>query len=278
MARDACACPESPDFEFLDARQATAFLRQDPWRVLRVQGDLVQAMDTMARAVEGRTRVVSVFGSTRLDEHHRYYRAAVETCRLLAHQGWCIVTGGGPGIMEAANRGAREGHGLSIGLNIELPREQRPNDFLDVAYECKYFFVRKMMFAKYSHGFVIFPGGYGTLDELFESVTLIQTGKLANFPVILFGSDYWKPLLQWLRRSVHATGCIDDDDLAMLNVTDEPSQVATWLAECERGKCYLNGGLAAWLRSHDADDDGDPDGPADTDAPAASSDASSDAG
>jgi len=239
----------TPDFDFLDrSRQRTAFLDEDPWRVLRIQSDLIHSMETMARALAGWDRVVAVFGSSRKREGDRYYEQARETCRLLAQRRFAIVTGGGPGIMEAANRGAKEGGTLSVGLNIHLPDEQALNPYVDVAYECRYFFVRKMMFAKYAHGFVIFPGGFGTMDELFESLTLIQTGKLANFPVILFGSDYWMPLVHWLRDKMLAEGCIEASELRLLALTDEPATVASWMEECEEDRCYMNGGLATLLK------------------------------
>ncbi len=239
----------TPDFDFLDkTKQRTAFLDEDPWRVLRIQSDLIHGVETMARALAGWNRVVAVFGSSRKHEGDRYYELAKVTCRLLAERGFAIITGGGPGIMEAANRGAKEGGTLSIGLNIHLPQEQEFNPYVDVAYECRYFFVRKMMFAKYAHGFVIFPGGFGTMDELFESLTLIQTGKVANFPVILFGSDYWMPLVHWLRDKMLAEGCIVESELGLLGLTDEPAAVANWMEECEQDKCYMNGGLAALLK------------------------------
>jgi len=234
---------QTPEFEFLDrSAQETAFLYQDPWRVLRIQSDLVQGMETMARALEGRKKVVTIFGSTRKHESDEIYQDARRVCCLLAERGFDVVTGGGPGIMEAANRGTKEGNGLSIGLNIHLPHEQKPNAYLDAVYECKYFFVRKMMFAKYSHGFVIFPGGFGTLDELFESLTLIQTGRLADFPVILFGSEYWSPLLNWLRDFTLQRGYIDSVDFGRLGLTDDPETVARWLDEAYEGTCrYVDG-------------------------------------
>ena len=162
---------ETPEFEFLDrSAQRTAFLREDPWRVLRIQSDMVQSMETMARALEGSRKVVTVFGSTRTAESSDIYKNARRTCKLLAQNGFAVVSGGGPGIMEAASRGAEEGGGLSVGLNIHLPaRAKAESPFSMSVYECKYFFVRKMMFVKYAHGFVIFPGGFGTLDELFEA-------------------------------------------------------------------------------------------------------------
>ena len=236
---------ETPDFEFLDrASRSANFVFEDPWRIFRIQSDLIQSVETMARALDGSQKVVAVFGSARTSETDDYYQQARFTCRRLAEKGFAILTGGGPGIMEAANRGAREGGGLSIGLNIDLSREQQPNPYLDARHQCMYFFVRKMMFAKYARGFIIFPGGYGTMDELFESMTLIQTGKLANFPVILFGSQYWDQLISWMRHKMLAEGCIDDEDLSRLALTDDPKTVLRWLEEAVHGKCDLDGGLS----------------------------------
>ncbi|MBD3672319.1 MAG: TIGR00730 family Rossman fold protein [Planctomycetaceae bacterium] len=232
---------ETPEFEFLDRSvQETGFLYEDPWRVLRIQSDLVQGMETLVRALEKSKKVVTIFGSTRKNEDDKIYQQTREVCRHLAVQGFDVVTGGGPGIMEAANRGTQEGNGLSVGLNIHLPHEQKPNAYLDHSYECKYFFVRKMMFVKYSHGFVIFPGGFGTLDELFEALTLIQTGRIADFPVILFGSDYWQPLLDWLRDFTFNRGYIDSVDIGRLGVTDDPETVVRWLEEAYVGKCHYH--------------------------------------
>ncbi len=201
---------------------------------------------------------MTVFGSTRTAESSDIYEEARRTCKLLAQNGFAVVSGGGPGIMEAASRGAQEGGGLSVGLNIHLPHEQHPNAFLDVTYECKYFFVRKMMFVKYAHGFVIFPGGFGTLDELFEALTLIQTGRVADFPVILFGCKYWSPLLHWLKNFSLANGYIDSFDLSRIGLTDDPAAVARWLDESYLGKCDFNGGAEAALTSQWACEDNPP--------------------
>jgi uncharacterized protein (TIGR00730 family) len=236
---------EAPDFEFLDrASRSARFLFEDPWRIFRIQSDLIQSVEAMTRALEGSRKVVAVFGSARTSQTDEYCQQARVTCRQLAEEGYAILTGGGPGIMEAANRGAREGGGLSIGLNIHLSREQQPNPYLDARHQCMYFFVRKMMFAKYAHGFIIFPGGYGTMDELFESVTLIQTGKLANFPVILFGSRYWDDLIKWMRQRMLADGCIDTEDMSRLALTDDPATVVRWLEDANKGKCDMGGGLS----------------------------------
>ena len=165
---------------------------------------------------------VSCFGSARAPEGSRPYALARETGRLFAEAGWAVVTGGGPGVMEAANRGCREGGGLSVGFGIELPHEQRMNDFIDLGLVFDHFYARKTMFVKAAEGFCVFPGGFGTADELFESLTLIQTGKVLHFPVVLVGQAYWTPLLEWVRRSALADGMVSADDLALLTLTDDP--------------------------------------------------------
>jgi uncharacterized protein (TIGR00730 family) len=165
---------------------------------------------------------VSCFGSARAPEASRPYELARETGRLFAEAGWAVVTGGGPGVMEAANRGCREGGGLSVGFNIELPHEQGANPYVDLSLTFDHFYARKTMFVKAAEGFCVFPGGFGTADELFESLTLIQTGKVLHFPVVLVGETYWAPLLEWVRRSALADGMVSPDDLALLTLTDEP--------------------------------------------------------
>jgi uncharacterized protein (TIGR00730 family) len=165
---------------------------------------------------------VSIFGSARVAQDSRPCRLARETARLFAQAGWAVVTGGGPGVMEAANHGCREGGGLSVGFGIELPHEQRMNDYLDIALVFDHFYARKTMFVKAAEGFCVFPGGFGTADELFESLTLIQTGKVMHFPVVLLGESYWTPLLEWVRRSALADGTVSAEDLALLTLTDDP--------------------------------------------------------
>src|SRR3954469_16922159 len=165
---------------------------------------------------------VSCFGSARAPEGSRPYEVARETAWLFAEAGWAVVTGGGPGVMEAANRGCREGGGLSVGFGIELPHEQRMNDYIDLGLVFDHFYARKTMFVKAAEGFCVFPGGFGTADELFESLTLIQTGKVLHFPVVLVGEEYWTPLLEWVRRSALADGMVSAGDLALLTLTDEP--------------------------------------------------------
>jgi uncharacterized protein (TIGR00730 family) len=180
---------------------------------------------------------VSVFGSARVHEQDPEYRLARETGRLLAEAGFAVVTGGGPGAMEAANRGAREAGGLSVGFNIDLPHEQFTNRYLDIAVTFNHFYARKTMFVKAAEGFVIFPGGFGTLDELFEALTLIQTGKVRNFPVVLTGSDYWRGLLDWTRERLLAERMISPDDLELLHVTDDPGQAIAIIRECYDRRC-----------------------------------------
>jgi uncharacterized protein (TIGR00730 family) len=198
------------------------FRRTEPWRVMRISSELVEGMDALGDI----TRAVSIFGSARTAPNDRYYKAARETAKLLAKAGYAIITGGGPGIRDAAKRGARDGGGRSIGCNIELPFEQHANPYIDTLVNFRYFFVRKTMFIKYSSAFVIFPGGYGTLDELLEALTLIQTGKISHFPVVLFGRSYWTGLYDWLRDCVLAHGKIGTADLKLLQITDEPVEAA----------------------------------------------------
>jgi uncharacterized protein (TIGR00730 family) len=165
---------------------------------------------------------VSCFGSARAPQESRPYELARETGRLFAEAGWAVVTGGGPGVMEAANRGCQEGDGLSVGFGIELPHEQALNDYLDIELTFDHFYARKTMFVKAAEGFCVFPGGFGTADELFESLTLIQTGKVLHFPVVLLGEAFWAPLLEWVRRSALTDGMVSADDLELLTLTDEP--------------------------------------------------------
>ena len=203
------------------------FTRGDPWRVLRIMGEYVHGFDALAEV----GTAVAIFGSARTTEKDPMYEAAREVSSLLAKVGFAIITGGGPGIMEAANRGAREAGGLSIGCNIELPHEQFTNLYVDVAINFRYFFCRKTMFVKYSEGFVLFPGGFGTLDELFESLTLIQTGKIQRFPVVLFGSDYWRGMLDWMRQRLVEEAKIDPHDLDLMTVTDSPQAACEMILE-----------------------------------------------
>src|SRR6266576_5891065 len=195
-------------------------------------GEFVQGFEDLAHIKNG----VSVFGSARTPAGHPEYQAAQETGAMLARAGCTVITGGGPGIMEAANRGAFEAGGPSVGCNIELPHEQSSNPYLTLSLKFKYFFVRKMMFVKYSNAFIIFPGGFGTLDELFEALTLIQTRKIHNFPVVLFGSTYWKEMLDWLRGPVFGEGKIVEEDFRRLHVTDSPAEIVEIVKTYEPSK------------------------------------------
>ena len=180
---------------------------------------------------------VTVFGSARVAQDHPAAVGAAAVARRFAAHGWAVVTGGGPGVMEAANRGAKEAGGLSVGFNIELPHEQRSNPYLDVSLTFRHFYARKTMFVKAAEGFVVFPGGFGTADELFESLTLIQTGKVLHFPVVLFDSDYWAELLQWVRAELLADGMISPEDLDLLHVTDDPDEAVAQVIDCYERRC-----------------------------------------
>jgi uncharacterized protein (TIGR00730 family) len=199
------------------------FIDSDPWRALRILSEFVDGFDALA----GLGPAVTIFGSARVSEGSPSYELARDIARRLAESGFAIITGGGPGIMEAANRGCREGGGLSVGCNIELPHEQALNPYVDLGVEFRYFFARKTMFVKYADAFVILPGGFGTLDELFEALTLIQTGKVRDFPVVLVGADYWKGMLDWLRAVQLPAGAIGEADLQLLRVTDDPGEVVS---------------------------------------------------
>jgi uncharacterized protein (TIGR00730 family) len=198
------------------------FRRADSWRVLRIFSELVEGIDALGDT----RRAVAIFGSARTQHTDPYYEAARRTAELLAEAGYAIITGGGPGIMEAGNRGAKDGGGRSIGCNIELPFEQKPNPYVDTLVNFRYFFIRKTMFIKYSSAFIIFPGGFGTLDELLEAIELIQTGKISHFPVVLYGAKYWTGLIDWLRDTVLASNNISEADLELLQVVDSPEAAA----------------------------------------------------
>jgi uncharacterized protein (TIGR00730 family) len=204
----------------------------DSWRVLRIMGEFVSGIDSLATVTKG----VSVFGSARTKETDENYIAARETGKLLAEAGFEVITGGGPGIMEAANRGAYEAKKMSIGCNIELPFEQKPNPYQTKSLTFKYFFVRKTMFIKYSNAYIIFPGGFGTLDELFEALTLIQTRKIRNFPVVLFNSQYWRGMLQWITSAMLNEKMISPEDLNLIHLTDSPKDAVNFIIE----KCNVD--------------------------------------
>jgi uncharacterized protein (TIGR00730 family) len=218
---------ETEDERFLQAEKAeeVEFLHTDPWRVFRIMGEFVEGFDTLADVGPA----VSIFGSARVGPDDPWYQAAEETARRLVERGFGVITGGGPGIMEAANKGATEAEGESIGCNIELPFEQGMNRYVRTAVNFRYFFVRKTMFVKYAVGFVIFPGGFGTMDELFEALTLIQTGKVRHFPVVMMGTEYWGGLVDWLKHRMMAEGKIGESDLGLILLTDSPAEAVEHL-------------------------------------------------
>ena len=208
------------DQRLLDSRGPSDWVHSDPWRVLRIQAEFVEGFGLLAEL----PRAVSVFGSARTPRTSPDYATAQELGGALADAGWAVITGGGPGIMEAANRGASEAGGLSVGLGIELPFEQSLNEWVDLGIEFRYFFARKTMFVKYAQAFVICPGGFGTMDELFEALTLVQTRKVNQFPVILMGSAFWAPLLDWMRGTLAERGLIAQKDLDLFLVTDDVAE------------------------------------------------------
>jgi hypothetical protein len=221
LERQAPASAGTADERFL-RRVRAPFTDTDPWRVLRITAEFVEGFDALAEVGSA----VSVFGSARVEEGSPLYETARALGGHLADAGFAVITGGGPGVMAAANRGCHEAGGFSIGCNIELPHEQWLNPWVDLGVEFRYFFARKTMFVKYADGFVIMPGGFGTLDEFFEALTLIQTGKIQHFPVFLVGTAYWAGLLDWLRTTALAAGMVNADDLALLRVTDDVAEIA----------------------------------------------------
>lgn len=212
------------------------FTTTDPWRALRILGEFIEGFDALSRVVP----CVSFFGSARFPKGSPWSRAAQETATLIAAEGLNVITGGGPGIMEAANSGAWVEKGLSIGCNIELPHEQSPNPYQDISLTFRYFFVRKMMFVKYSIGYVIFPGGFGTLDEFFDSLTLVQTGKVEHFPIVLYGSEFWEGLLHWMKDSMVSAGTIKSAEMDLFTVADTPEEAAAAIIDKTRDLNYLN--------------------------------------
>jgi uncharacterized protein (TIGR00730 family) len=224
---------DTADYQLLAAppvAERREFTSTDPWRVFRIMGEFVDGFDALSDV----RNAVSVFGSARVKEDDPWYQKARETARLLGEAGFAVITGGGPGIMEAANRGAREAGTLSVGLNIELPHEQYVNPHVDRELDFRYFFVRKTMFVKYSSAFIVFPGGFGTLDELFESLTLIQTEKIEHFVVVLMSTEYWGGLLEWLRERVLGEEKIAAADLDLVHLTDDPQEAVRVIVDAER--------------------------------------------
>ncbi|MCM8814292.1 MAG: TIGR00730 family Rossman fold protein [Candidatus Omnitrophica bacterium] len=203
-------------------------MHEDTWRVFRIMAEFVDGFETLSQA----GNAVSIFGSARpLTREHEHYRQAEEIAFQLAGAGYGIITGGGPGIMEAANRGAKRAGGKSIGLNIEIPMEQKPNKYVTTLLQFRYFFCRKVMFVKYASAFVILPGGFGTLDEFFEAVTLIQTGRSSPFPVVLVGKKYWQGMIRWLNTTVVRTGCVRPEDMKIFQIVDKPEQAVAVIRE-----------------------------------------------
>ena len=231
---------QTEDERLLESVEELETIGRDAWRIFRIMGEFVEGFEEMTKVGPA----VSIFGSARVQPDHPQYQLCVETARLIGESGFAIITGGGPGIMEAANRGAREAGARSVGCNIELPFEQHMNPYVDVSIDFRYFFVRKTMFVKYAQAFVIFPGGFGTMDELFESLTLIQTGKVRHFPVVLMGKEYWGGLVAWLRDRMAVEGKIAPTDLDLLFVTDDPVEARDHVVQrFERRKEILKGNL-----------------------------------
>ena len=220
------------DQRLLDHRGPSDWVHTDPWRVLRIQTEFVEGFGLLAEL----PRAVSVFGSARTPRDSPDYALAQQLGEALAEAGWAVITGGGPGIMEATNRGASEAGGLSVGLGIELPFEQSLNEWVDLGLEFRYFFARKTMFVKYAQAFVILPGGFGTLDELFEALTLVQTHKVNQFPVVLMGSEFWQPLLDWMASSLVSRGLIAEKDLALFTVTDDVAEAVAIIEAAARDR------------------------------------------
>ncbi len=220
------------DQKLLQRSGRPAFVNEDPWRVFRIMSEFVDGFDALA----GMGPAVTVFGSARAIEGDPIYAKARAIGRMLAREGFAVITGGGPGAMEAANRGCQEGGGLSVGCNIELPHEQALNQYVDLGVDFRYFFARKTMFVKYADAFVILPGGFGTLDELFEALTLIQTGKIEHFPVVLVGTEYWSGLLDWMRKVQIPNGTVSAADFELIALTDDPAEV------CRIVKSYAGDG------------------------------------
>lgn len=208
-------------------KEQALFTNNDPWRIMRIQSEYVQSFDAMSEI----SNAISIFGSARTDEDDINYKNAIEVAGYLAKAGYAVITGGGPGIMEAGNKGCLEANGVSVGCNIELPNEQYINHFVNLPVNFRYFFCRKTTFIKYSQGFVLFPGGFGTLDELFESLTLIQTKKIRNFPVVLMNSNYWKGLIEWMEDKLLKDKMVSEEDFNIFKVFDCPKEASEYLIE-----------------------------------------------
>lgn len=220
------------DQRLLRDQQATDWLHTDPWRVMRIQAEFIDGFGALAKI----PKAITVFGSARIKEGHPYYETGVKLGEAIHKAGYATITGGGPGLMEASNRGAQESGGMSIGLGIELPMEQGLNRWVDMGLNFRYFFVRKTMFLKYSQAFICLPGGFGTLDELFESLVMVQTGKIQRFPIILIGTEFWGGLVDWIRSRLVDEGMISPEDVDLFHVTDDPLDAVRICVETHNGQ------------------------------------------
>jgi uncharacterized protein (TIGR00730 family) len=236
LRRDQAVEGSTTDQRLLDTRGPSDWVHTDPWRVLRIQSEFVEGFGLLAEL----PAAVSVFGSARMHPDDPFYKAGERLGAALAKAGYAVITGGGPGLMEAVNKGCCEAGGTSVGLGIELPFEQKINDWVDIGINFRYFFARKTMFVKYAQAFVVMPGGFGTMDELFEALTLVQTGKVTSFPVVLFGTPYWQGLLDWLRHTMLAEKKINEVDLDLLYLTDDVDEAVRIIREHEKTR-YTNG-------------------------------------
>src|SRR4051794_20966154 len=221
--------PSTTDQRLLDHRGPSEWVHTDPWRVLRIPGEVVGSFRLLAELPPP----VRVFGSARTQPGSPYYEAGERLGAALARAGYAVITGGGPGLMEAVNKGCCEAGGVSVGLGIELPFEQRINDWVDIGLNFRYFFARKTMFVKYAQAFVVMPGGFGTMDELFEALTLVQTGKVTSFPVVLYGTAYWSGLVEWVRSSMLAEGKVNESDLDLLQMSDDVDEIVSIIRRSE---------------------------------------------
>jgi uncharacterized protein (TIGR00730 family) len=232
--RDKQVPATTTDQRLLDRRGPSDWVHTDPWRVMRIQAEFVEGFGLLAEL----GIAVSIFGSARTKRDTADYEMADNIAAGLAKAGYAIITGGGPGIMEAANKGAAGAGGTSVGLGIELPMESGLNDYVNIGVEFRYFFVRKTVFIKYSQAFVVLPGGFGTMDELFEALTLVATGKITKFPIVLVGSAYWSGLLDWLKTTMLAEGKIGTDELALLHIADDPAEVVKIITDAHKGLSF----------------------------------------
>ena len=239
------------DQRLLASDQDTDWLHLDPWRVMRIQSEFVEGFGALAELGQA----VSVFGSARTKPDHEDYAAGETVGRLLAEAGYAVITGGGPGVMEAANKGATQAGGTSVGLGIELPFEQGVNEYVNLGINFRYFFARKTMFLKYAQGFIVMPGGFGTFDELFEAVTLVQTHKVTQFPLVLVGKEYWGGLLEWIRSTALARGTISEVDLDIIYLTDDPAEAVRHVVERASQIAAERAALAAALAAERATED-----------------------